>query len=110
MLSAKTSVSFLNKKLQSPESVTWVLTNYKPSFLYMTLSMMNQHCAALYPCLLVTFFIMPKSGILLGKKKVFALFGFQCTHFLSNYAISYLYFLFLTLQLFPEFLIRADIY
>lgn len=33
MLSAKTSVPFLNKKLASPESVTRVHTNYKPSFL-----------------------------------------------------------------------------
>jgi len=41
MLSAKTSVPFLNKKLASPESVTRVHTNYKPSFLSATLLMMG---------------------------------------------------------------------
>lgn len=51
MLSAKTSVPFLNKKLASPESVTRVHSNYKPSFLSATLPMKDQYWEALYSCL-----------------------------------------------------------
>lgn len=69
MLSAKTSVPFLNKKLASPESVTRVHTKYKPSFLSVTLPVMDQHWEALHSCLSCLIFHYAKFSSVVGQKK-----------------------------------------